>query len=165
MEDAKVSKLGVFTKNLYSGTFWFCSLLMAAMNFIIFMQVIARYVFSNSLTWSEEVGRYLFVMMTFYGGALGVKNSQHAMLDTLIRLFPFKVSKIVTALSYSLMFGLVVVVLVGLKVIMNIAKKQVSATLQIPMMYIYIVMFVGMAIMLVFITEKIVETIQTKENA
>lgn len=164
MEDTKGNKLGLVTENLYLGTFWFCSILMAAMIFIIFIQVIARYVFSSSLAWSEEVGRYLFVMMTFYGGALGVKKSQHAMLDTLVKLFPFKLAKVVTTSSYVLMLGLVGVVLIGLKAIMKIARKQVSAALQLPMIYVYIVMFVGMVIMLVFITEKIVETIQTKEN-
>lgn len=159
------SRFGRFTDALYQIVFWFSAVLMAAMVFTIFIQVIARYVFSNSLTWSEEVGRYVFVMMTFYGGALGVKRNQHALLDSLVNLFPFKVAKMVNLISYSLMLGLTITVLIGLKAIMGVAKRQVSAALQLPMIYIYILMFIGMAVMMIFIIEKIVETAQLKENA
>jgi TRAP-type C4-dicarboxylate transport system permease small subunit len=103
-------------------------------------------------------------MMTFYGGALGVKRSQHALLDSLVNLFPFKIAKIVNIISNVLMFGLVVVVLIGLQAIMGIAKHQVSAAMQLPMVYIYILMFIGMTVMLIFITEKIIETAQMKEK-
>ena len=158
------SKFALLTDLLYQIVFWFSAVLMAAMIFIIFIQVIARYVFSSSLSWSEEVGRYLFVMMTFYGGALGVKRGQHARLDSLVNMFPFKVAKIMDIISNILMLGLVVVVLIGLQAIMGIAKRQVSAALQLPMVYIYILMFIGMAVMLVFIIEKIIETAQMKEK-
>lgn len=158
------SKLTLFTDLLYQIIFWFSAVLMAAMIFIIFIQVIARYIFSSSLSWSEEVGRYLFVMMTFYGGALGVKRGQHALLDSLVNLFPFKIAKIANIISNVLMLGLVVVVLIGLQAIMGIAKRQVSAAMQLPMIYIYILMFIGMAVMLVFIIEKIIETVQMKEK-
>jgi len=117
------SKLTLFTDLLYQITFWFSAVLMAAMVFIIFIQVIARYMFSSSLSWSEEVGRYLFVMMTFYGGGFGSK----AWATCAARFIGESVSlqstqKIVNIISNVLMLGLVVVVLIGLEAIMGYCK-------------------------------------------
>ena len=39
--------------------------LMFAMSIIIFIQVVMRYAFQNSLTWSEELARYLFVWLVY----------------------------------------------------------------------------------------------------
>ena len=50
----------VLNKALY----WLIASLMFAMAVLIFAQVLARYAFGNSLTWSEEVGRYIFVWMS-----------------------------------------------------------------------------------------------------
>ena len=62
------------------------------------------------------------------------------------------------------MIGLGVTVTIGLKEIMGIARRQVSAALQIPMVYIYVLMFVGILLMLVFLVEKLYEAILLKEK-
>ena len=54
-------------EKLYKLLKTFSFLLMLTMVVIIFAQVLARYAFSNSLSWSEEIGRYLFVWMSFIG--------------------------------------------------------------------------------------------------
>lgn len=38
-----------------------CVALMSVMTVVIFVQVVMRYVFHNSLTWSEEFARYCFI--------------------------------------------------------------------------------------------------------
>ena len=40
--------------------------LIFAMSIIIFIQVVCRYVFQNSLTWSEEMARYMFVWLGYF---------------------------------------------------------------------------------------------------
>ena len=40
--------------------------LIFAMSIIIFIQVVCRYVFQNSLTWSEEMARYMFVWLVYF---------------------------------------------------------------------------------------------------
>ena len=46
--------------------------LMFAMSIIIFIQVIMRYVFQNSLTWSEELARYMFVWLVYFAVLRGI---------------------------------------------------------------------------------------------
>jgi TRAP-type C4-dicarboxylate transport system permease small subunit len=57
--------------------------LMAAISVIIFGQVVCRYVFNHSLYWSEEVGRYILVWITFLGASVGVKRYAHIGIDFL----------------------------------------------------------------------------------
>ena len=47
-------------------------ILMSAATLIIVIQVIMRYLFKNSLSWSEEMARYLFVWMTFISISYGI---------------------------------------------------------------------------------------------
>ena len=48
-----------------------------AMVGIIFFQVIMRYVFNNSLSWSEELGKFLFVWISWLGISIGHKRKEH----------------------------------------------------------------------------------------
>lgn len=48
---------------------------------IIFVQVISRYVFNNSLSWSEEVARYLFVWMIWMGTSIAARDRAHISVE------------------------------------------------------------------------------------
>jgi TRAP-type C4-dicarboxylate transport system permease small subunit len=45
-----------------------------AISIILFIQVVARY-FGHSLSWSEEIGRYLLVATTFLGATVAYKRA------------------------------------------------------------------------------------------
>ena len=55
----------------------------ALMVAVIFLQVIMRYVFSNSLSWSEELGKFLFVWITWLGISLGERKGEHIKITML----------------------------------------------------------------------------------
>ena len=51
---------------------YFLVISMIAMVVIIFLQVVMRYVFNNSLTWSEEIARYIFLWQIWIGVSYAV---------------------------------------------------------------------------------------------
>jgi TRAP-type C4-dicarboxylate transport system permease small subunit len=57
---------------------------LAVMVAVIFSQVVMRYVFNNSLSWSEEFARYLFVWFSWMGVSAGVKDKEHLKVDILL---------------------------------------------------------------------------------
>lgn len=57
---------------------------------LIFTQVIFRYFFNNSLNWTEELAKYLFVWMTFIGSASAFKDQIHIGVDFFVELLPDK---------------------------------------------------------------------------
>jgi C4-dicarboxylate transporter DctQ subunit len=53
-----------------------------------FAQVVLRYVFSSGFEWSEELGRYVTVFLTFLGASVGVKHGAHFSVDALLQILP-----------------------------------------------------------------------------
>ena len=56
---------------------------LSSMSIIITLQVIMRYVFQESLAWSEEVSRYLFIWLIYIGISYGVKKDAHVAVTVL----------------------------------------------------------------------------------
>lgn len=71
----------------------------AVMVGVIFFQVIMRYVFNNSLSWSEELGKFLFVWISWLGISIGHRRREHIRLTLVVDKFPFKTRKLVEALT------------------------------------------------------------------
>lgn len=55
---------------------------------LVFMQVLFRYALQNSLTWSEEISRYLLVWFSLLGSTLAVRKYSHFAIDFIRELFP-----------------------------------------------------------------------------
>lgn len=50
---------------------------------VIFTNVVMRYVFNNSLSWSEELARYLFIWFSWMGVSAGLKDGEHLRVEIL----------------------------------------------------------------------------------
>ena len=48
---------------------------------LVFIQVIMRYIFNNSLSWSEELVRYIFIWQIWLGASVGAKNNDHIRIE------------------------------------------------------------------------------------
>ncbi|MCB6992064.1 TRAP transporter small permease [bacterium 210820-DFI.6.37] len=55
----------------------FLVVLLVAMVLLIFVQVVLRYIFNSSLSWSEELSRILFIWVSWIGISLGQKKGEH----------------------------------------------------------------------------------------
>ena len=64
--------------------------LMALIIIIMFTQVLFRYVFNQSLSWSEEIAKFIFVWMIFIGAAVCIKEKLHIGVEFLIERLPKK---------------------------------------------------------------------------
>ncbi len=71
----------------------------ALMVIVIFAQVIMRYVFNNSLYWSEELGKFLFVWISWLGISLGEREGEHIKITMLTGRLPFKKAHIFNIIS------------------------------------------------------------------
>ena len=124
---------------------------------LIFVQVVLRYVFHNSLSWSEELARYLFVWLMWFGVSYAARNRTHLRVTMLRDKLPAKVGAalelFVTVVW--LCFG-VWVVFKGIEMVQSILKfKQVSAALQLPMQYAYAGVPLGAGLMCLRLIENI----------
>lgn len=75
-----ISKLGKIFNKIEHGAL---IISLAVMVIVIFTQVVMRYVFNNSLSWSEEFARYLFVWFSWIGVSAGLKDGEHLKVEIL----------------------------------------------------------------------------------
>ncbi len=71
-----------------------------ATTFLIFINVVARYVFNNSLMWVEELVRYMMIWVTFLGADLCIKANIHVKMDLLHIKLPDKTVKFLICVTY-----------------------------------------------------------------
>ena len=122
--------------------------LIFAMSFIIFIQVIMRYVFANSLTWSEELARYLFVWLVYFSVSFTARRQKHIRIDAAINLYPKKMRPYIEILSEIIVLAFSIFIAVtGVTVYHKITwSGQMSPAIGLPMQFVYAAPMIGMAL-------------------
>ncbi len=116
-----------------------CGILMFCMMSVIFAQVVARYAFHHSLSWSEEIGRYIFVWISFLGMVAAFKYGSHVSLDILLQHLKGCPRRVLVAIN-----GLLILIMSsaifwsGVK-LFQLGTRQVSPALKLPMHLVYMV--------------------------
>ena len=77
----------------------FCTVVMTA---LVFANVLSRYVFHSSLSFSEEITTYLFVLLSMMGTAIAAKRRAHLGLTILPDAVNFKARKALLVFVYGL---------------------------------------------------------------
>lgn len=127
------------------------SLLIAATVTLTFGQVFLRYILNSPQTWVEEVGRYLFIWITFLGAAVAFARDTHIRVDAIVELFSRRVAR-----AGDLLRRLIELIAVGALLYSGImvAWKHRNATFytmpEVPMAFFYWAVPVGSALALFY---------------
>lgn len=108
------------------------------MTVMIFLQVIYRYVLADSLSFSEELARYMFIWSVAMGSALALKTRSHIGVDIVVERLPKSLAspaKIVASALNLLFFALLI--WYGSEMVVE-TMDQESAALSLPMGYVYL---------------------------
>ena len=79
---------------------------------IMFTQVLFRYAFNNSLSWTEEIAKFLFVWITFLGAAICFREKMHLGVDFLVQKVPLRFRK------YLLVFNTLIIILFNILMVL-----------------------------------------------
>lgn len=114
-------------------------ILLATMTALVGVQVIMRYVMQNSLSWSEEMARYVFIWLVNIGISYGVKTKRHISVDVLNTRLSEKNSAYLSILADMLFLVFAILIIYnGYNLTMRImATGQSSPALEMPMYIVY----------------------------
>jgi TRAP-type transport system small permease protein len=129
---------------------WVCLALMAALVADVFLGVFSRYVLHATFQWYDEVARLCFVWMVFLGAAVAVRRGAHFRLRLVVdRLRPGlrRAADLVAILSVVAFGGVLVA---GGVAMAPIARRQVTDSLELSMLWFYAALPVGGALMILF---------------
>lgn len=106
---------------------------------LIFAQVITRYLTDNSLTWSEELSRFVMVWMVYLASVLTYDAQQHIMVDALVVYLKGLPKIIVLLINKLAVMVFVVFVIIGAVQFLPTTAIQKSPANNIVMAHVYIV--------------------------
>ena len=124
-------------------------LMLAAMAFIIFANVVLRYTTSQSIEWAEEVARYLMVWLTFIGAGPVLRYGGHIAVENLQDALPKKAAILVRIFIAILIFGFFAFMIYYGALYVERAHFQMTPTTQISMGWVYASIPVGGVILLI----------------
>jgi TRAP-type C4-dicarboxylate transport system permease small subunit len=108
--------------------------------FVTLFQVLSRYVFPVPISFTEEVGRFLFIWISFLGAAIVMNRDEHIRLD----LFHGRVSRRTYDALRMAVYVLIVVFSVGILLtspdLLRVASRQTAAVSRISMGTVYTVL-------------------------
>lgn len=117
---------------------------LVVMVIIIFTNVVMRYVFNNSLSWSEELARFMFIWFSWIGVSAGLKDGEHLRVELLktklIRRGLLKTNEMITILVSLIWLATTLIVAhYGFEVVSSQIKLGVvSPALKLPMWFAYL---------------------------
>jgi TRAP-type C4-dicarboxylate transport system permease small subunit len=129
---------------------WVCLALMAALVADVFLGVFSRYVLRATFQWYDEVARLCFVWMVFLGAAAAVRRGAHFRLRLFVDRLGSGLRRVadIVAVVVVVAFGLVLVA--GGVAMAPIARRQVTDSLEVSMLWFYAALPVGGALMIAF---------------
>lgn len=118
---------------------WICVASLSVMTLMIVLQVLFRYVIQSSLSFSEELARYMFIWSAFVGSALALKNRSHVSIEIIVANLPRAIKKRAIVVSNALSF-IFYALLVVYGIIMTVhTLDQTSPTMGwLRMSYVYL---------------------------
>lgn len=123
------------------------------------IQVIMRYVFNNSLVWSEEISKYAFIWSGFLSIGYCIRKGLSIKIDALIQLLPQFLQKLFFGIGMAVLLALFIILTKASLLIVTqaIASGQTSPALHIPMGYIYCGPVIGFLLAIFRIVEILVK--------
>jgi TRAP-type C4-dicarboxylate transport system permease small subunit len=136
--------------------------LLVLMTVLMFAQILGRFIFHNGIFWAEELSRFTMVTMVYLGAGLACKHKDHIRVTVLEEFLKGGILK-----SYRAVIVLISIIFTSILVyygfkVLPLLHTQLSANLQLPMNYIYMVMPIGACIMIFYLLVELLEIVFVK---
>ncbi len=145
----------------------FSVIVMIALVVCVVWQVFSRYVLNQPSTLTDELARFLMIWVGLLGAAYTVGAQRHLSIDLLAMSLNKRKQALLNLLINLLIFCFAgsVIVTGGIKLInKTLATAQVSAAMQIPMGYVYIILPLCGGVMMFYALWFIYQSIQQLKN-
>lgn len=113
------------------------------------LQVVCRYLFNSSLTWSEELSRYLFVWTGFLTLSLSIKAHSIISIDAFVLWMPKRIRAGLNVLVYIFCAAVFAVLSVNAYHMVTSSTGQVSPAMGLPLAIVYIGPLLGLVLSII----------------
>ena len=112
---------------------WVLFVMMAGMTLSVLLGVLFRYILKDSLSWSEELARYLMIWCACLGAAVAYREGSHFAITLIVDKFHGNLAKIIRKVAEIMVFIFFVIVAAEGIVLLSGLEGQTTPAMQIPM--------------------------------
>lgn len=133
-------------------------ILLVAMTLLMGVQVFSRYLLNASLSWSEELTRYLFIWSGFLSVSYCIKKWISIKIDQIINMFPKRIYVWMQLILNVILFVLFLYLTLHAWEYLQqcIASNQKSPALGLPMYYVQAAPLVGFFLAMIRASQQII---------
>lgn len=141
--------------------------MLSASTLLIFFQVIMRYIFMDSLSWSEELARYMYVWQTWIASSYAVKMGRHLRITSVVDMAKGKTRVLLELLVIVLWLGFSVFLCFKAAELCGLIfdQEQTSPAMNVPMWLAYMAVPVGTALMAVRLVQQFAANVASLKTA
>ena len=148
-----------FEERLLIGSLFFNVLL-------IFSQILMRTIFNYSLSWTEELSRYIFIWQTWLGTSIALKYKQHIRVEILINFLKKIKNKKKLEVLVNLIWISFSIFLLYAGILLSksmIARNVLSSGMRIPLVFTYSCLPISSLIVLIRLINDTINLIKKEE--
>lgn len=139
--------------------------LLVLMTCVMFLQVIMRYVFNDSQTWTEEFCRFAFIWMCFIGMSWCIRNGDMLRIDILETFIPKLGMPLAYLANIATLIFCIFLVKPGIDCFSAaIESNQLSAAMHIPMQFIYCSFVISVFLSIFRVIQKLFLMVTGRDN-
>lgn len=133
---------------------YICRVLLAAFVILLFIQIVSRSVFGDSITWIEELSVFMFVWFAYFGASYAARMYAHNRISFHVNMMPRRVARWVEAAGdlFWVIFN-VVFIRYAIEYISLLKPFVKAQTLGWPMKYIMLVLPLAFTLMTIRILQ------------
>jgi TRAP-type transport system small permease protein len=120
---------------------------MVSMFVLVFGNVVMRFVFNSGFDIAEELPRFMFVVMTFLGATLAMRDRAHISVNVVIARLSMRARRVCWGICQLLIFICACYMLYSSYLQHEIVRETLSPVMMISMMWVYGVSYVAGAAM------------------
>lgn len=120
-----------------------------AMVSAIFFQIVTRFVFNNSSSWSEELGKFLFVWLSWLGISIGHRRKEHIKITLLLDKIKGRARIIIDAINELILIAICGITLYYAVFLMGIQWNTPYAGIKISTSWGYLSLVLGCGLFII----------------
>ena len=126
---------------------WIAVVFFWVLGFVVFYQFFTRYALDNSAAWTEEIARYLLIIVTFVGGAMATRKNTHIHLEFLYRVLSPKAGRVLATMVDVVRVGFLIYATYLSALLVPRMQFMNMTVVDFPMSYVYGMVTFGFAMM------------------
>lgn len=134
------------------------SLALLSMIIVVFLQTFCRFVIFRSLSWSEELSRYLFVAVIVLGVNLAISNHLFVRIEIIDNYIKGKGAMVINLVRKFIALFVNMVFVYSSYQLIHIGGYQTSPAMRIPMSFLYSIILIGFLLNVLAVVFDLYET-------